>query len=69
MPLSVIPGLDPGIYTSTVPRLIPGSSPGMTLIEKSLLSDPLILMPMRLVRATYRDKVFGSGGPDERAMT
>ena len=38
----------------------------MTLIEKSLLSDPLILMPMRLVRATYRDKVFGSGGPDER---
>jgi len=26
----VIPGLDPGINSTTVPRLIPGSSPGMT---------------------------------------
>ena len=31
LPSSVIPGLDPGINTSTAPRSIPGSSPGMTL--------------------------------------
>jgi hypothetical protein len=29
-PLQVIPGLDRGIFTRTVRRLIPGSSPGMT---------------------------------------
>jgi len=43
-PFPVIPGLDPGIRNRTVPRLVPGSSPGMTL-------GPGILMPVWLDRA------------------
>jgi hypothetical protein len=46
-PFPVIPGLDPGIRISTVPRLIPGSSPDLIRGPRMTLG-PGILMPVRL---------------------
>jgi cytochrome c-type biogenesis protein CcmH len=69
-PNNVIPGLDPGTgrRNSTL-EMVPGSSPGMTLLGKVLLFIWLILTHMRLDRAIAFNIVLMLMARSSRAMT